>query len=235
MQRRDLIFRVFVSSTFSDLKAERNTLQEDVFPELRKYCQERGARFQAIDLRWGVGQEAALDQQTMNICIRELHRCQELSPRPNFIVLLGDRYGWRPLPPQIEAGEFDSLLTRLTKKDEKKRLLQWYRRDDNAAPLEYCLLPRSGEFVDAARWAKEEAELRAILLQAVEQVLSPDAAERRKYYDSATHQEIAAGALKVEDAKEHVFCFFRTIKDLPQDQRVIIIKALKRNASKRSD
>jgi hypothetical protein len=29
-------FRVFVSSTFSDLKAERNALQERVFPELQK-------------------------------------------------------------------------------------------------------------------------------------------------------------------------------------------------------
>jgi hypothetical protein len=42
-------FRVFVSSTFEDLKAER-----DVFPRLRKLCEEntvRGlARLQAIDL-----------------------------------------------------------------------------------------------------------------------------------------------------------------------------------------
>ncbi len=29
-------FRIFVSSTFSDLKAERNTLQERVFPHLRE-------------------------------------------------------------------------------------------------------------------------------------------------------------------------------------------------------
>ena len=104
MQRRDLIFRVFVSSTFSDLVEERNALQESVFPELRQYCQQRGARFQAIDLRWGVSQEAALDQQTMNICRQELERCQELSPKPNFIVLLGNRYGWRPLPPPNRCG-----------------------------------------------------------------------------------------------------------------------------------
>ena len=87
-QRCDLIFRVFVSSTFSDLKVERDALHKEAFPKLRKYCQERNARFQAIDLRWGVSQEAALDQQTMNICFQELARCQEMSPRPNFIVLL---------------------------------------------------------------------------------------------------------------------------------------------------
>ena len=45
-------FRVFVSSTFSDLKAERNALQEWVFPRLRELCAAHGTRFQAIDVRW---------------------------------------------------------------------------------------------------------------------------------------------------------------------------------------
>ena len=65
-------FRIFVSSTFSDLKAERNALQEHVFPRLRELCQRHGASFQAIDLRWGVSEEAALDQQTMRICLEEI-------------------------------------------------------------------------------------------------------------------------------------------------------------------
>ena len=89
------IFEVFVGSTFEALKAERDALQCDVFPKLRKLCEENGARFQAIDLRWGVSDEAALDQQTMEICLREVERCQQTRIKPNFIVLLGDRYGWR--------------------------------------------------------------------------------------------------------------------------------------------
>lgn len=91
---RSLTFRLFVSSTFTDMKAERNALQEHVFPKLRDYCQSRGCRFQAIDLRWGVREQAALDQQTMTICMEELRRCQRVTPKPNFIVLLGNRYGW---------------------------------------------------------------------------------------------------------------------------------------------
>lgn len=114
MQRRDLTFRVFVSSTFSDLKAERNGLQQDTFPKLREYCRERGARFQAIDLRWGVSQEAALNQKAMDICFEELKRCQELSPKPNFIILLGQRYGWRPLPARIPAEVFNKIKGWLT-------------------------------------------------------------------------------------------------------------------------
>jgi hypothetical protein len=50
-------FRVFVSSTFEDLKAERDALQRDVFSRLRKRCEENSAFGQvlsrAIDMRWG--------------------------------------------------------------------------------------------------------------------------------------------------------------------------------------
>jgi hypothetical protein len=45
--------RIFVTSTFSDLKAERDALQQYVFPRLRELCLRHGTRFQAIDLRWG--------------------------------------------------------------------------------------------------------------------------------------------------------------------------------------
>src|SRR5947208_447158 len=62
-------FRVFVSSTFDDLREERNILQEHLFPKLEKFCLEKGTRFQAIDLRWGVREEAGFDQKTMDICL----------------------------------------------------------------------------------------------------------------------------------------------------------------------
>ena len=103
-------FRIFVSSTFEDLKAERDALQRDVFPRLRKLCEENGARFQAIDLRWGVRDEAALDQQTMEICLREIERCQQTGIKPNFIVLLGERYGWRPLPAKCHLKQGVNVL-----------------------------------------------------------------------------------------------------------------------------
>lgn len=110
MAQANKTFRIFVSSTFDDLKEERNALQRYVFPRLRDLCMQHGCRFQAIDLRWGVSEEAGRDQQTMKICLEEIARCQKTRVRPNFIVLLGDRYGWCPLPSEVPKIEFDQRM-----------------------------------------------------------------------------------------------------------------------------
>ncbi|MFZ5448926.1 MAG: DUF4062 domain-containing protein [Thermodesulfobacteriota bacterium] len=140
-------FRVFFSSTFSDLTEERNALQERVFPLLRELCLTQGAKFHAIDLRWGVSDEAARGYQTMKICIGEIERCQQITPRPNFMVLLEDRYGWRPLPEEIPSDEFDQILEHLPDDFEGLRrstlLRACYRRDGNAIDPVYCLQPHA--------------------------------------------------------------------------------------------
>src|SRR6266511_5340526 len=89
------VIRVFVSSTFTDLKHERDALQRDVFPKLEQLCASRQFQFQAIDLRWGVPTEAILYHRTMRKFFEALRRSQEISPQPNFLILLGNRYGWR--------------------------------------------------------------------------------------------------------------------------------------------
>ena len=216
-------FRIFVSSTFADFKEERNALQRGVFPKLRKLCEEHGCRFQAIDLRWGVREEAALDQRTVPICIEELERCQHTQLKPNFIVLLGQRYGWRPLPYEIDAEIFDDIVKRVLeseKNDEEDEALltRWYLRDDNAVPPVYCLQPRTGEFVAQERWEPVEKQLLKIMQQAVQGMTLNDA-QYFDFFGSATGQEIYYGALNVEPIEEHAFAFFRTIHNLPHDAR----------------
>jgi hypothetical protein len=206
-------FRVFLSSTFSDLEAERNALHQFVFPRLRDLCQRHGARFQAIDLRWGVSQEASLDQQTMEICLAEIARCRRVTPRPNFLVLLGDRYGWCPLPPRVPADELEALRERLDAEDQQL-VDDWYKRDDNAVPPEYRLQPRdpNSEYADRAKWGAVEQRLHAALaLAAAAERSDLPPARRLVYLASATEQEIAAGALQVPDPRGKVFCFFRDI------------------------
>lgn len=62
-----------LAPTFSDRKVERDKLQREVFPKLRQLCLSKGLRFQAIDLRWGVPEEAGKGNRTMRICLRELN------------------------------------------------------------------------------------------------------------------------------------------------------------------
>jgi hypothetical protein len=209
-------FRVFVSSTFNDLKAERNALQAYVFPRLRELCEEHGAQFQPIDLRWGVSDEASLDQQAMSICLDEIERCKTISPRPNFIVLLGDRYGWLPPLSNILQKEFQQIVEVISEAD-KRFLKEWYRLDNNAQPPEYRLKPRQkgGPYEEYQDWQPIETRLHAVLSSAVEEASFP---EDRKlpYQASATHQEILAGALEQKDAPEHIFCFTRYIQNLPR-------------------
>jgi WD40 repeat protein len=210
-------FRIFVSSTFSDLKAERNVLQEKVFPRLRDLAVAHGCRFQAIDLRWGVSEEAVLDQQTMNICLGEIARCQKTSPRPNFIVMLGDRYGWCPPPSQIPSSDFNKILDVIETMNDQAFLLDWYRLDENAVPPEWRLTPRlkGDKYEKYENWQPVESRLHDILAAAAEKLnFTPE--QQLPYIASATEQEVAAGALHVKEAPEHVFCFFRSIEGLPQ-------------------
>jgi len=83
--------RVFVSSTFRDMQAEREHLVKHIFPEIRARCRERGLAFTEIDLRWGITEEEARRGDVVRICLDEIDRC-----RPFFIGILGDRYGWIP-------------------------------------------------------------------------------------------------------------------------------------------
>lgn len=84
------VVRLFVSSTFRDMQDEREALSL-MFPALRQHCRERDLEFMPVDLRWGITQEEAENDRTIEICMDEISRCA-----PFFIAILGDRYGWIP-------------------------------------------------------------------------------------------------------------------------------------------
>jgi hypothetical protein len=208
------IFRIFVSSTFGDFQAEREALRAKVWPELQNFCRAQGGDFQAVDLRWGVNESAGLEHETMKICLDEIAHCQRLSPRPNFLILIGDRYGWRPLPPAIPVTEFEAVWGCYAENAEAQALLKrWYWRDENAVPVEYVLQPRPQDY---AKWSPVESRLLA-LLRGAAQMLGITPERRERYFLSATHLETVRGALShaVPDAGQHVLAFFRTLEDLP--------------------
>lgn len=209
------IVRLFVSSTFEDFRAERTALQSYVFPTLRAHCESAGFQFQAVDLRWGVSEAASREHRTVDICLEEIRVCQKMSPRPNFMVLLGQRCGWHPVLSRIPQDEYQRLM-QAALAPEKKLIDDWYRLDNNAVPPQRVLRsPSENEIFP-------ETEVRQILLPAAVRIGLPQ--ERLDYYSlSATGLEILRGALdesSAPDAEQHVHVFSRTIRNLPASSGV---------------
>lgn len=83
--------RVFISSTFRDMMAERDALMSHAWPELRSFCLERQVELVEVDMRWGISEEQSTRKETLKLCLDEIRAC-----RPYFIGLIGERYGWIP-------------------------------------------------------------------------------------------------------------------------------------------
>jgi len=100
--------RVFISSTFRDMQAERDHLVRFVFPRLREELLQRRIHFVDVDLRWGVTSE----QNASEVCREIIDHC-----RPRFICMLGGHYG--SVPPgkdhsitadEVHYGVLDRML-----------------------------------------------------------------------------------------------------------------------------
>jgi WD40 repeat protein len=79
--------RVFISSTFKDMQAERDYLVRFVFPRLREALIPRRIHLLDVDLRWGLTSE----QDALSVSKEIIDEC-----RPRFLCILGGRYGWTP-------------------------------------------------------------------------------------------------------------------------------------------
>ncbi|KAF9823507.1 hypothetical protein SFRURICE_011360 [Spodoptera frugiperda] len=109
------IVRIFTSSTFTDTTMERNTLMAKCYPRIKDYCREKhGLEFQVVDMRWGVRDEATDDHMTTELCMREIKNCQRLSMGPNFVVFLGQKYGYRSRNSKYVVFRALQLLNRTT-------------------------------------------------------------------------------------------------------------------------
>uniref|UniRef100_A0A096MDF2 TROVE domain-containing protein n=1 Tax=Poecilia formosa TaxID=48698 RepID=A0A096MDF2_POEFO len=85
--------RVFISSTFRDMHAERDVLVRSVFPELRRRAAAHCLHLQEVELRWGVTEEES--ERATALCLSEVCRSQML------VAILGERYGQVPPRPDL--------------------------------------------------------------------------------------------------------------------------------------
>jgi WD40 repeat protein len=172
--------RVFVSSTFRDMHAERDHLTRKVFPRLLSECMRRGADFVAIDLRWGITQEESAKGLSPSLCLREIDRC-----RPFFISLLGDRYGWISLPEEIQSDVFERAGDRVVE--------EWYELDETAAFPRYLL-------------RQDRAVSEGVKKRLIEIWKAAGLAEAG---DSITAREIHHGAFHPDHSGMHAFLYLR--------------------------
>ena len=61
-------------------------------------------------MRWGVRDENTLDHQTWIACKQELLRCRKESVGLFFLSLQGDKYGYRPLPRELDRAVVDAAM-----------------------------------------------------------------------------------------------------------------------------
>ncbi|HYG57931.1 MAG TPA: AAA family ATPase [Symbiobacteriaceae bacterium] len=173
------LIRLFVSSTFRDMKLEREELCKRVFPELRKFCADRGVEFVDVDLRWGIPRE----EDVLESCLAEVRACH-----PFFVGVLGERYGWVPgavpsdlLPVGLAADQARSItdleiLTRLGQQPEHLDQAFFYFRHREASA--------SGRETQAAR--RRQRSLKHLIRMHCRPLRKDGATLRTGYRDART-------------------------------------------------
>lgn len=169
------IWKLFISSTFIDFKEERDALQQKLFPYLETLCKEKGYEFSPIDLRWGVNDQSAYNQKTMDICLNQVYKSCD-KPYPGFLLFLGNRYGWMPLPKKINKKVFETILKYCKENSEKQKLKKWYKFDKNEldenANGAYLLKPRKKEYKKWENWEKVEKTIHQIFKKINDSIIS---------------------------------------------------------------
>jgi tetratricopeptide (TPR) repeat protein len=159
----------------------------------------------------------------MEVCLSEIERCQRLSPRPSFLILVGDRYGYRPVPEQIPDTEFRAILQHLPGCEREFLVGRpgqddasgWYRLDENQVGGGIWRLQGWGtRLSDSAHWTEVEGQLRGLLLKGAACAALP----KRRYGLAATHREFQVGVLGQNGSAEQAIAVLRSFRDLPNPQ-----------------
>ncbi|RVE74155.1 hypothetical protein OJAV_G00038410 [Oryzias javanicus] len=230
------MIRVFLSATITDMSSERKALLEKAFPEVLLFCRRLGLVFEVVDLHWGIRNDPFGDHKACEISLQEIQMCKRLSAGPNFVALLGNRYGHRALPRLIPEKQFELYLSKLSKTPEGvKQLQQWFRKDTNALPPTYVLQPITAHFPyycdlrpeseqqhkrDVDSWRFTENQLLQLLRSAASEAEAAGeipAELKRSFYTSVTEQELEQG-LWIGDNPPNALLFLseQKVKERPK-------------------
>jgi hypothetical protein len=149
---------VFLSSTFTDTRLERNILLNDILPELRDEAIQSDIEVTFVDMRWGIRDEHTLKHQTWAECQKELQRCRDESCGLFFLSLQSEKYGYRPLPRTIDQHAFERAVC-AGSQEIKDLAKTWFQFDANSIPPHYVLRDLDS-LTDSSFWDNALPKLR---------------------------------------------------------------------------
>ncbi|XP_067906172.1 NACHT domain- and WD repeat-containing protein 1 [Heterodontus francisci] len=227
------VVRVFISSTFADMNMERDVLLDKAYPEVQAFCQKLGLVFEVVDMRWGVPNTLTADHMSTELCLREIESCQRMSLGPTFIALVGNRYGYRPIPRVIEEKEFEELLLKHSSDStSSKVLLDWFWKDENAVPPVYILQPitthlphysdknpgnREQHEKAVHTWSELQQQIADLLRTAATQAEEEGRIKKEakhKYFKSVTEFEIDQGLRERREGDVYSSIFIRDVPNI---------------------
>ena len=211
------VLRIFLSSTFRDFSWERGIVNLQLVPQLNREFAAEGVVLDLLDLRWGVTEASGRDQATTTICLDEVRRCCGDGAQPAFILLLGQRTGWRPLPRLISQADFEAVFATVAARDaESAQLLaRWYEADANFIVPTLKLRTRWADAERSEVWRQIESTLHRAVL-----AVGPQLSTRiLSLFDTPiTEQELDA-ALKFR--MSHAGCIAVLRRELDTDARLM--------------
>ena len=171
--------------------------------------------------KFAVKRSVAADGIQLGLC--QIISLRKISQDSYLYILLGNRYGWQPLPEEISKDDF-SLIEKYFEKiviskdrlNAKELFIKWYRQETNSVNNIYYL--RSVENGEEDKWSNESKLLRKLLDEAFDEIGFSDIG-MIKYYDSATEQEVFDGVLSK-------YCKGEMVKDSPKAYYVRTIKGI---------
>ena len=56
------------------MEAEREEFTKTYWPKIDSFCKRKGLQFVPVDMRWGITEELSKNNQTINVCLKEIDR-----------------------------------------------------------------------------------------------------------------------------------------------------------------
>ena len=132
----------------------------------------------------------------------ETYRCVKESMGPAFLCFVGNKYGYRPLPAQIEQTEYDVLTQYLLKQGRDLSLMQeYYKLDENAVPANYVLKQKT---TDSKTWWEDTDVIQGQFREAAIACFGDSDSRSDKYHVSVTETEITEGAFNNTNQSQQV-------------------------------